>query len=145
MRTLRMKANSTKAGRKPVRYGPAGFTLTEVIMASALLITAIAPILKALTTAHYSSALIERKTTSLLLAQEKLEDIKVRSIYNYATGYSVSNESLTGAYLCTVSDTVVSANLRRIAVSVGYDTNGNSTIADGEVLVLLETLLARRW
>ncbi len=140
-----MQVNNATPGRVPIRRRPAGFTLTEVIMASALLITAIAPILKALTMAHYSSSLIERKTTSLMLAQEKLEDIKARSVYSYTDNYSVSSESLTGAYLCTVKDTAVGANLRRITVSVGHDGNGNSSLADGEVLVVLETLLARRW
>ena len=129
----------------PVRYGPAGFTLTEVLMASTLLILAIAPILKALTMAHYSSSLIERKTTSLLLAQAKLEEIKVLSVYNYSDKYSVSNESLTGAYLGTVTDTSVDTYLRRIVVSVGYDTNGDGSLAGSEILVVLETLLARRW
>ena len=139
------QANNSIAGRMPVRHRPCGFTLTEVVVASALLITALAPILKALTMAHYSSSLIERKTLSLTLAQEKLQDIKARSIYNYADNFAVTNESLTGSYLCTVTDTAAGANLRKIAVSVGYDANGNSNIADGEVLVLLETFLARRW
>lgn len=140
-----MQVNNATPGRVPVRCRPAGFTLTEVMMASALLIAAIAPILKALTMAHYSSSRIERKTTSLLLAQEKLEDIKVRSIYSYAANYSASSESLTGAYLGSVTDTSVGTNLRRIAVSVGHDTNGNGSLAGSEVLVVLETLIARRW
>lgn len=140
-----MQVNNATPVRVPARRRPAGFTLTEVVMASALLIAAITPILKALTTAHYSSSLIERKTTSLMLAQEKLEDIKVRSVYNYAATYSVSNESLTGAYLCTVGDTAVGANLRRVAVSVGHDANGDGSLASSEVLVMLETLIAKRW
>ena len=140
-----MQVNKATPCRVPARRRSAGFTLTEVVMASALLIAAIAPILKALTTAHYSSSLIERKTTSLMLAQEKLEYIKACSIYDYGRNYAERSESLTGAYLCTVGDTAAGANLRRIAVSVGHDANGNSTLADGEVLVVLETLLARRW
>lgn len=128
-----------------MRHRSAGFTLTEVVVASALLITALAPILKALTMAHYSSSLIERKTLSLTLAQGKLQGIKVRSIYSYDDNFAVTNESLTGSYLCTVTDTAAGANLRKIAVSVGYDANGNASLASDEVLVLLETLLARRW
>ena len=139
-----MQVNNATPDCVPLRRRLAGFTLTEVIMASALLIAAIAPILKALTTAHYSSSRIEQKTTSLLLAQEELEYIKARSIYDY-TWNPPPDKSLTGSYLCTVTATPAGANLRRIAVSVGYDTNGNSTLADGEVLVVLETLIARRW
>jgi len=106
--------------------------------------SAIAPILKALTTAHYSSSLIERKTLSLTLARKKLEDIKARSIYHYDDSFTEPNESLGGSYLCTVADKAVSADLRKITVSAGYDTDGNGSLAGGEVLVVLETLLARR-
>ena len=113
-------------------------------MASALLVAAIAPILKALTMAHYSSSRIEQKTLSLTLAQTKLDEIKARSIYNYTYNYAESNVSLTGSYLCTVTDTPAGANLKRIAVSVGHDANGDTSLGGGEVLVLLETLLARR-
>jgi len=130
-----MQGGYTPAGDVPSRRRPAGFTLTEVVMASALLIAAIAPILKALTTAHYSSSLIERKTLSLTLARKKLEDIS----------FTEPNESLGGSYLCTVADKAVSADLRKITVSVGCDTDGNGSLAGGEVLVVLETLLAKRW
>ena len=123
----------------------AAFTLTAVVVASTLLIFAIVPILKGLTSVHLNSSIIERKTHSLTLAQAKLQDIKARSIYNYADNFAVSNESLTGSYLCTVTDTAAGPDLRKIAVSVGYDANGNFSIADGEVLVLLETLFAKRW
>lgn len=133
------------AGHCDARNRRAAFTLTEVVVASALLITAIVPILKALTSVHVYSVIIERKTRSLTLAQTKLDEIKARSVYNYTGNYTVLNESLTGAYLCTIKDTALSANLRRIDVSVGYDTDSDASLADDEVFVLLETLIARRW
>ena len=130
----------------PVRHRPAGFTLTEVVVASALLMTAIVPILKGLTSVHVHSVTIERKTRSLTLAQAKLDEIKARSIYNYVGSFTEINNPLDGSYLCTVKDAAVGGpNLRSIAVAVGYDTNGNNALGGDEVLVTLETLIARRW
>jgi Tfp pilus assembly protein PilV len=124
-----------------------GFTLTEVIVASALLIIAMGPILNALTSAHVSSTSIEYKTRSLTLAQGKLDEIKARSIYDYTNGgasFAESNTSLDGSYLGNVTDDAVDP-LKTITVSVGYDQNGDSTLASDEVEVTLTTYLARRW
>ncbi|MFB0524566.1 MAG: hypothetical protein ACETVZ_03435 [Phycisphaerae bacterium] len=123
----------------------AGFTLTEVIVASTLLILAIVPILKALTTAHVSTTIIERRTHSLILAQAKLDEIKARSIYNYGSTFTETNSSLDGSYLGNVEDSSVSSNLRKITVTVGYDLNGNSNLADDEIEVTLATYIAKRW
>ena len=123
----------------------AAFTLTEVIVASTLLIFAIVPILKALTSVHVHSIIIERKTRSLTLAQTKLDEIKARSVYNYTRNFTEINKPLDGSYLYSVKDGAVSANLRIIAVAVGYDLNGDNVLGGGEVFVTLETLIARRW
>ena len=130
-------------------HGPraTGFTITEVVVASALLIIAMVPILKALTSAHVSTAFIEYKTRSLTLAQAKLDEIKARSIYDYTNGgasFAESNTSLDGSYLCNVTDDSGDP-LKTITVSVGFDLNGDSTLATDEIEVTLATLLARRW
>jgi len=122
-----------------------GFTLTEVVVASALLVTAIVPILRALTNVHSSGMKIEQKTRSLVLSQTKLEEIKAESIYNYTTIFTENNTVLEGSYLCNVTDAVVTANLRTMSVAVGFDANGNNTLTNDEVLVTLNTLIARRW
>jgi len=122
-----------------------GFTLTEVVVASAILIIAIVPILKALTSAHVSTTIIEHRTHSLTLAQAKLDEIRARSIYHYSDSFTETNSSLDGPYLCNVDDSFVSDNLRTITVSVGYDLNGNSTLETEEIEVTLATLVARRW
>ena len=123
-----------------------GFTLTETVVASALLIIAVVPILKALTTAHLNTGIIEHKTRSLTLAQTKLDDIKARSIYDYADDFEENNSSLDGLYLCNVADaSKKKSNFRTITVSVGYDLNGDNVLASDEILVTLKTLLARRW
>ncbi len=131
--------------RRRTQSGRTGFTLTEVVVASALLMTAIVPILKALTSVHVHSVTIERKTRSLTLAQAKLDEIKARSVYDYTSNFTETNSSIDGSYLCTVTDGAVNANLRTIAVVVGYDTNSNNVLGGGEVSVTLETLLVRRW
>ena len=114
-------------------------------MASTLLIVAIVPILKALTTAHVSTTIIERRTHSLILAQAKLDEIKARSIYNYDSTFAETNSSLDGLYLGSVVDNLVNHNLRKITVTVGYDLNGDSNLTDDEIEVTLATYIARRW
>jgi Tfp pilus assembly protein PilV len=122
-----------------------GLTLTEVVVASALLLIALVPILKALTSAQVSAAIIEQKTRSLMLAQAKLEDIKARSIYSYNGSFAETDISIDGSYLCTVTDSGSAPDLRQIAVEVGYDLDGSSTLEAQEVDVTLSTLLAKRW
>ena len=114
-------------------------------MASALLLIVMVPILKALTSAQVSAAIIEQKTRSLMLAQAKLEDLKARSIYSYNSSFAESNTSLDGAYLCTVTDSGPASDLRQITVEVGYDLDGSGTLDAQEVDVTLSTLVARRW
>jgi len=137
--------NLTSSGCVHTRKRHAGVTITEVVVASSLLIVAMVPILRALTAAHLNSTIIERKTRSLTLAQTKLDDIKVRSIYDYATSYAVSNLALDGDYLCNVADTGSASDIRTVTVDVGLDLDGNSALAAGEVFVSLDTLLAKRW
>jgi len=130
--------------RTKTRNRPAGFTLTEVVVASGLLVVAMIPILKALTSAHVVGSIIEHKTRSLTLAQSKLDDIRARSIYNYSSTFAETSASLDGLYLCTVTDSGSSTELRTVAVSVGYDSNTNNTLDSDETEVTLTTRLARR-
>ncbi|MFC1675682.1 hypothetical protein ACFL3G_01305 [Planctomycetota bacterium] len=144
MQNTRYKIRVTGHGPRATRHG---FTITEVVIASALLIIAIVPILKALTNVHVNSIIIERKTTSLMLAQSKLEDVKARSIYDYtnsAASFTETNVSLDGSYLCNVTDNAADP-LKTVTVAVGYDDNDNSSLDAGEIEVTLTTYLARRW
>ena len=122
-----------------------GLTLTEVVVASALLLIVMVPILKALTSAHVNAAIIEQKTLSLMLAQSRLDDIKARSIYSYNSSFAETDTPVDGAYLCTVSDSGPASDLRQITVEVGYDLDGSSTLEAQEVDVTLSTLIAKRW
>jgi len=122
-----------------------GLTLTEVVVASALLLIVMVPILKALTSAQVSSVIIEQKTRSLMFAQTRLENIKARSIYSYNSSFAEINTSVDGAYLCTVTDSGPASDIRQITVRVGYDLDGSGTLDAQEVDVTLSTLVARRW
>ncbi len=122
-----------------------GFTITEVIVASSLLIVAMVPILKVLTTAHANASIIEYRTQSLMLAQGKLNEIKAQSIYNYSDTFTETDSVLDGSYLGNVTDTAVSAELRTIEVAVGFDSDGDSTLDSDEIDVTLTTYLAKRW
>ncbi|NQT02347.1 MAG: hypothetical protein HQ580_10005 [Planctomycetes bacterium] len=131
--------------KSSIEHRASGFTLTEVVVASTILIIAIVPILKALTSAHVSTTIIERRTHSLILAQAKLDEIKARSVYHYNDSFAQTNSPLDGSYLCNIDDSSVSTNLRQITVSVGYDLNGNSALDADEIEITLATLVARRW
>ena len=137
-----MPAKKRKLNNK---YHFTGFTLSEVIIALALLIVAIVPVLKALTFVHLNSTLVERRTKNMLLAQAKLDDIKARSIYNYSGSFSGNDTVLEGSYLCNVSDTGSGTDLRTITISAGFDTDGDTTLDADEIKVTLSTYLANRW
>jgi len=104
----------------------AGFTLTEVVIASALLIIAM-------------------KSRSLILAQAGLDEIKARSVYHYSDSFAETNTSLDGSYLGSVTDVSAGSNLRTITVSVGFDLNGDSILDSDEIEVTLSTYIAKRW
>lgn len=122
-----------------------GLTLAEVVIASALLIIAMVPILKGLTTAHLGTVIIERKSRSLILARAKLDEIKARSVYHYGDSFDETDLSVDGSYLCDVKDTPAGDALRTITVSVGYDLDGDNKLESDEIEVVLATYVAKRW
>ena len=91
--------------KRPSKNRFKGFTFTEVITASLLLVFAIVPILKGLSITHFHNKVIRYKTRSLTLAQSKLDRIKARSIYHYTDTFRQNDLSLDGLYLCDVTDT----------------------------------------
>lgn len=144
LKNLDIRYRMLDARRKRIKNRASGFTLIEVIMASALLIIAIVPILKALTAAQVTGTIVERRTRSLTLAQAKLDEIKARSVYNYSDNFNENNLSLGGSYLCDVQDGASGTDIRTITVSVGYDLDGNGSLTPVETEVTLSTLVAKR-
>jgi Tfp pilus assembly protein PilV len=137
-------ASKIKMRYKAKRKLKNGITLTEVLIASLLLISATVPILKALTSAQTASTNIERKTNSLILARAQIEAIRTRAVYSYSNSYSADSINLGASYLCNIIDMEVNSNLRQITVSVGYDENGSRTLSGDEIRITLNTLIARR-
>jgi len=125
------------------RRHSAGVALLEVIVASGLLVIGVVPILKALTTAQVTSRLVDQKTHCLTLAQAKQGEIAARSIGNFDASYAETGTSLDGNYLCNVTDNG-HASLKTISVAVGFDHDGNGSIAGREIMVTLTTLVAKR-
>jgi len=122
-----------------------GITLTEVLVASALMLVSVVPILHALTTAQATARRIEWKTRSLILAQAKLDEIRAEAMGDYDQSFDESSVSLDGAYRCTVIDSyLLGALIRTLTVSVGYDSDGSGGLASSEILVTLKTQIARR-
>jgi Tfp pilus assembly protein PilV len=121
-----------------------GLSIIEVAMASVLLIVAMVPILRSLTKANMYSAEIGPKTQSLILAQDKLDEIKARAVYHYSDSFAANDLVLTGSYLCDVTDDG-NPTLRTITVSVGLDQNGDGVLSSGEYEVTLATKIAKRW
>ena len=119
-------------------------TLTEVVMASALLIIAIVPILRGLAGSHSASTAIERRTRSLMLAQVKMEDIRARTINNYSSSFKQDDISLDTNFRCDVKDTASGSDLRKITVKVGFDDDSDSKLDNDEVDAELVTLIAKR-
>lgn len=119
-----------------------GVTLAEVIVASALLVIAIVPLLRALTAAQVEDRAIERRSWSLLLAQQELECIRARCIRHYDGCYRVGSKPIRDGYLCTVADDG-DWRLRTVTVSVGLDQNNDGVLSTDEVEVSLSTRLAR--
>ncbi len=118
-------------------------TLAEVVVASALLIAALVPTLRALTIAQITGAHIEQKTQSAILAQSKLDEIRALAIHHYERSFAVNSENLLGPYFCDVSDDH-DPDLRLVSVSVGCDRDGDRHLSAPEVEVTLTTYVARR-
>lgn len=121
-----------------------GVTLTEAVVASALLLIAIVPVLKALVIAQAIDRAVERRTRSLMLAQRELERIEARSIYHYDDSYAGTSMALDGSFLGNVADDE-DPSLRQVTVSVGQDRNADGLLVPEEIEVRLCTCLARRW
>ena len=130
--------------RTSCRSRCSGVTLTEAIVASTLLLISIIPLLKALTATRVMDRTIERKSWSLLLAQQELERIRARCIYRYDESCRRSRQILSDGYLCTVWDDEHPV-LKTVTVAVGFDRNSDGTLAADEIEASLCTSVARRW
>ena len=139
---LMVKANSTRSrSHKRGSKCLAGMTITEVVVASGLLVIALVPTLRALGTATLTQTKIAWKTQSLALARGKLDEIRARCVHHYGDSFTQSSVVLDGAYLCNISDGG-DTNLKLLTVAVGYDVDSNGSLSNDETEVTLATYIA---
>jgi prepilin-type N-terminal cleavage/methylation domain-containing protein len=121
-----------------------GYTLTEVLVASVLLLVVSVPILKALTANYVFSNSIKYKTQSTILAKSRMDRARAIAANLYNTSLTENNTSLGGGYLCSTSDTGYSGDLRTVSISAGFDKDNDGTLDTDETQITLSTLIARR-
>lgn len=121
-----------------------GYTLTEVLVASALLILVSVPIFKALTANYVFSNAIKYKTRSVVCAKSRLDRARAIAAGEYNTALAESNVDAGEGYLCSVTDTGFAGNIRTVSVLAGYDKDDDGTLDADETQITLSTLIARR-
>jgi Tfp pilus assembly protein PilV len=130
--------------RRPRFKFKKGYTLTEVLVASALLIAVSVPMFKALTANYIFSNAIKYKTKSVICAKSRLDRARAIAAGEYNTALAESNADAGDGYLCSVSDTGFAANIRTVSVLAGYDKDEDGTLDSDETQITLTTLIARR-
>jgi hypothetical protein len=82
-----------------------------------------------------------------MLAQAKLADIKAQALLSFPDEGALTETGtvLDGSYLCNVTDVIPPGwdNFLSIDIEVGYDVNGDSTLAADEVEVHLATNITK--
>jgi hypothetical protein len=113
-----------------------------VVVASALLVASVVPVLRALTVSQITARRIALTSQALVLAQGRLEWIRARARSDFNQSFTVESAVCDAGYLTTVADEQ-EAGLRTVTVSVGYDTDENGKLSADEVRVALTTCIAQ--
>ena len=121
-----------------------GFTFIEVIASVLLLAVIIVPFIQYAADNLTMSLEIERRIKSNLLAEVEMEKIKNVLRKSFETDFTAWSSSLGNNYLASRTSTDVSSTLKIVEVSVGYDTDKNSSLGTDEITVTLTTKYAKR-
>lgn len=121
-----------------------GFTFIEVIASVLLLAVIIVPFIQYAADNLTMSLEIERRVTSNLLAEVEMEKIKNVLRKSFETDFTAWSSSLGNNYFASRTSTDVSSTLKIVEVSVGYDTDKNSSLGTDEITVTLTTKYAKR-
>lgn len=119
-----------------------GISLVEVVVASALLVASLVPVLRAMTVSQITARRIARTSQSLIIAQGTLERLRARAESDYDQSLAVEASSPTEGYWVSVTDNAHPV-LREVTVSVGYDGDQSQTLSADEIRVVLTTCIAR--
>jgi len=121
-----------------------GFSFIEVLASVLLLAGTIIPMITFAADGLAASFEIERKAKSTLLAEAELEKIKNHLRNSFDTDFTAWSNNLADNYLAGRTCTDVSATLKIITVSVGYDANKNGSLGQDEIAITLRTQYALR-
>ena len=111
-----------------------------------ILSVALIPLMEMLPGALVLDAQMERQSKVAFLAQQKLEEVKGRAIYDFSQDYSESATAFPSpdsTFKYTVSDDQGS-EIKEIVVKVWYDKDGDDTVDQGEEDIELNTKVAKR-
>lgn len=121
-----------------------GFTFIEVLASVLLLAVIIVPFIQYAADNLTMSLEIERRVTSNLLAEVEMEKIKNVLRKSFETDFTAWSSSLGNNYFASRTSTDVSSTLKIVEISVGYDTDKNSSLGTDEITVTLTTKYAKR-
>jgi len=125
----------------PRRTRRTGLTLMEVLVASALLGIALVPAFDMVTRGMVLARDVEVRSRAVFLAEREMETALAAAAQNFGTSLAKQSQDLGGGYRATVTETV-SGLKKTLAVQVGFDTDRNRTLSNGEVLVTFATVVA---
>jgi len=117
-------------------------TLTEVLVASALLGVALVPVFEALSRGMGLARAIEWRSRAVFLAEQEMERITNENAENFNKSVAVASKDLGGGFLATIEEGSKTSLAKTVSVRVGKDTSGDGTLATSEVLATLVTRVA---
>lgn len=122
------------------------FTLIEVLASIVLLSGALIPLMVIVPQMIRNSLKSEQLTKVVFLAENKMEEVKCKTIDTFATSRDETVTAFSspyGDYKYTVTDDE-GADIKIIQVQTWYDENGDSVLDSGESSIIINTKVADR-
>ncbi len=122
------------------------FTLVEVLGSIVILGVAIVGIILCNADGLTASKNMERRVKSILLAESEMERIKGSLAQDFDQIYNNNYVDLGGYDLSKNSVENISgrSELKLVTVSIGYDTNSNSSLTSDEIMLTFVTQVAEQ-
>ena len=119
--------------------GPEAFTFLEVLFTVVIIAVGIIAIMNWVPVSIQTKTKVERKTTAIFLAQEKLDEIAWSVLYNFGNDFNQATPQAFGApynnfYWTAASNDETGWSLKTLSVSTWHaDEPGNKVIFDTQV------------